>query len=86
MHDQEMIHGDLKGVRLRTLVYSSKPHLLTRLYQGEHPDRQERLRTSSRLRTSYDRLRPHKLHNVGFHDSAWNGTMDEPGTPRSGPI
>ena len=78
MHDQGIVHGDLKGVRARittTLLHPSLPDP-----QGRHPDRQQRQRSSSRLQSSHDNLGPANLYFLvhrGRHNS-----VDEPRAPR----
>ena len=74
MHDQEMVHGDLKGV---SISVNLDHHPTPNLHSGQYPRRSEWPRTHSRLRTTrryLGSLEPHRLKFVG---SRRYDTMDE---------
>ena len=77
MHEQAMIHGDLKGVRLSTLVPALPPNVLS--CQGEYPDRPKWPRTSGGLRTTHHHLGSHEFHALKFCRGMRYDTMDESG-------
>ena len=53
MHDQEMVHGDLKGVGTSA---NPNQYLTHSALQGKHPGRSEWPRTSSRFRVPHHHL------------------------------
>ena len=53
LHDNEMVHGDLKGV---SFYYYDSPVILIDLPQGEHINRPYWLCTPSRLRLAHNHL------------------------------
>jgi hypothetical protein len=75
MHDQEMVHGDLKGVGVP--ANPSHCHLTHSLYQGQHPGRSKWPRTPSRFRVPHHHLRFHEPHRLKFVRNRWYDTMDE---------
>jgi hypothetical protein len=80
MHDQEIIHGDLKGVCVLTPDYLI-PHQLMRI-QGQHSNQQQRPRLYIRLQSAHHYLGPADLF-VLMHRGRHN-SVDESRTPRPG--
>ena len=80
MHGQGMVHGDLKGVCLRTGVTF---HLLMDLMcQGQYPYRQERPRPPGRLRPAYDHIGCYKSRIFKLVYARRHIPMDGSGTPQ----
>ena len=80
MHDQGIVHGDLKGVRIEPLT-TLPTHRLTNL-SGERPSRSQWSRLRIGLQSTHDCLGPTDLFS--FKHDGWHDSMDEPGTPRPG--
>jgi len=80
MHDQGIVHGDLKGVCIEPLT-TTPVQGLTNL-SGERPSRPQSSRLHIRLQSPHDCLGPRDLLN--FEHDGWHDSMDEPGTPRAG--
>ena len=74
LHDQEMVHGDLKGVRVRMPVAIPVPDFSC---QGKYPDRSKWARVPGGFRVSLHRLGFHELNNLGLLCDRRYNAMDE---------
>ena len=85
IHNEGMIHGDLKGV---CLGYSGSCFCLADLNicQGEHTDRPYRQCSSSRLRSTHDCFGSHECSILNLTRSGWHNSMDGTGDPRPGKV
>jgi len=75
VHDRDIIHGDLKGVRLQILLSVFCP--LTYFDQPTLP---------SRFWTPRRYPGHNKAYHLKFIRERWNNKMGEPGAPRSRPV
>jgi hypothetical protein len=82
MHGQGIVHGDLKGVCVRTLSSPS----CTRLNRpkGKHPDQPQRSCLLSRLQSPHDNLGP--VDNFILMHRGRHNSMDESRAPRPGHV
>ena len=80
MHDQGIVHGDLKGVRIKPPT-TPLTHMLTN-HSGERPSQLQWSRLHIGLQPTHDRLGPTDLFS--YEHDGWHDSMDEPGTPRPG--
>ena len=78
MHDQGVVHGDLKGVCTQTPCSLSSVRLT--LLSGKHPDRPQWPRPFSRLQSNHDNSGPVNRY-IDMH-TGWHGSMDESRTHR----
>jgi len=86
LHDQEVIHGDLKGVRLSTYHHSAMCRFMLTRPRGQYSDKPQWPRLHCRLRSTYDHPRPCQLciHNLVL--GGWHNLVDEPRASQSGII
>jgi len=76
MHDQGIVHGDLRGVCFWTLQLLSWTQLIP--FPGQHPNQQQRPRLYTRLQPGHDGLGSVNLYI--FTLRGWRSSMDESGT------
>ena len=86
IHDQGMVHGDLKGVRARLLALCFRLIHLNFYHEGEHTDRSDWQSPPLRLWASDDQLGPRESQGFKFGPTKWYNEVDEPGAFRSGTV
>ena len=74
MHEQGMVHGDLKGVRFPVL---GSPSIPDGHCQGQRPDRRNQTRTPGRLWSAHSCIGHHKPHVTDVVHTRWHTPMDE---------
>ena len=74
LHGQEMVHGDLKGVRVRMPVAIPAVDFS---FQGKCPDRSKWPRVPGRFRISDHRLGPYEYNRLKLFRGGGHDAVDE---------